>query len=237
MASTVIKLKNISKRFKNISALKNVSLEVQRGDLFGYLGPNGAGKTTTIRVLLGLLKPDNGSYEIMNGDGNPLSKEKIGFVLEGEGLFEKLTAYQNLYFFGKIYNLKNLKEKIVKVLEMVSLKDNTQSVGTFSKGMKKRLALARALLHEPELLILDEPTAGLDPLGQMEIQNILYRLSKEKNVTVFLTSHNLDEVKKICNSFAILYNGELKFKARMEEIKKLGKSLEELYCQFVKDGL
>ncbi len=236
MASTVIKLNNISKRFKNILALNNISFEVKKGNVFGYLGPNGAGKTTTIRILLGLLQPDNGSYEIMDGEGNLLPKEKIGFVLESEGLFERLTASQNLYFFGKIYKVKDLKEKVPSILELVSIKDDKQYVGTFSKGMKRRLALARALLHEPEILILDEPTTGLDPLGQMEIHEIVINLSKEKNVTVFMSSHNLDEVKKLCNSFAILYKGELKFLAGMEEVTKMGKSLEELYRLFVKES-
>lgn len=230
---TAIKLTDISKRFGNISALNGISFGVNRGEIFGYLGPNGAGKTTTIRILLGLIRPDKGNYEIFNGAGKPLPPEKIGFVLERDGLLDRLNARQNLFFYGKIYKVKEIEQKISQMLKIFSIPDSNQQVGTFSKGMRKRLALARALIHEPEVLILDEPTAGLDPLGQVEIQKLILQLSKDKKITIFLTSHNLDEIERICDSVAILCKGELKFRSSLKEVSLKGKSLQDIYCYFV----
>lgn len=233
MDSTVISVKNISKSFGKIIALNNVSFDIKRGEIFGYLGPNGAGKTTTIRILLGLLKPSKGYFKILGHDGRDLPFERIGFVLESDGLFERLTAYQNLLFYGKIYRIEKVEERVLEYLEKFSLPNNRQRVGTFSKGMKRRLALAKALLHKPEILILDEPTSGLDPLGQMEIQEMIYEISKKDNVTVLLSSHNLEEVKKICDSVSIINKGEIVFRGDLKEILIKGNSLEEIYRYYI----
>jgi ABC-2 type transport system ATP-binding protein len=205
--------------------LKGVSFAVQLGDVFGYLGPNGAGKTTTIRVILGLLSPDAGWVEVLGQDvfKKPEVKRHIGFVLEADGLYDNLTARENLAYYGEIYEVANITDRIDEVLEAVSLLDRANDrVGTFSKGMRQRLALARAVLHDPRLLILDEPTAGLDPTGQMEVRELILDLA-HRGKTVFLSSHNLDEVERICNRIAIIHKGAIRLCGEVEKLKEAGR--------------
>ena len=201
--------------------LRDVSFAVETGDVFGFLGPNGAGKTTTIRVILGLFTPDSGRVEVLGRDvqREPEVKRHVGFVLEADGLYDNLTARENLAYYGEIYGMTNIADRIDEVLEAVSLFDRADDrVGKYSKGMRQRLALARAVLHDPELLILDEPTAGLDPTGQMEIREIILDLAR-RGKTVFLSSHNLDEVERICSRIAIIHKGEIKLCGEVEGLK------------------
>jgi ABC-2 type transport system ATP-binding protein len=201
-----------------------VSFTVEPGDIFGYLGPNGAGKTTTIRIILGLFYPDSGQLKVLGRDVSrePEVKKNIGFVLEADGLYDNLTARENLAYYGEIYEVASITDRIDEVLEAVGLLDRANDrVGTFSKGMRQRLALARAVLHDPELLILDEPTAGLDPTGQMEVRELILDLA-HRGKTVFLSSHNLDEVERICNRIAIIHRGEIRTCGEVERLKGTG---------------
>ncbi|RLE78940.1 MAG: ABC transporter ATP-binding protein [Thermoprotei archaeon] len=217
MMNYVVEVNGLVKEFNGKRVLNGVTFNVNKGEVFGLLGPNGAGKTTTIRVILGLLKPTSGSvlvfgYPPSNRYGRML-KSRIGTVLESDGLFPKLTAYENLEFYSKIYGVGDRKERdrrIREVLELVGLYEfRGLKIGYFSKGMRRRLALARALIHDPELLILDEPTLGMDAEAQMITRDVISKLPKERGTTVLYTSHNLNDAEKVCTRVAILMDGRI----------------------------
>ncbi|MDD5622988.1 MAG: ABC transporter ATP-binding protein [Actinomycetota bacterium] len=224
--NSVINIANVKKSLGNREILKGISFTVEKGDIFGYLGPNGAGKTTTIRILLGLFRADSGKMDILGQDiGLSQIRRKIGFVLDLDGLYENMTAEQNMIFYSQIYGLSNTGERIHKILRMMNLEDRSgDKVGTYSRGMRQRLALARSLVHDPEVLILDEPTAGVDPSGQIEIRQIMLDIVRKENKTIFLSSHNLDEVQRICNRIALIDRGEIKLYGELENLRrKMGK--------------
>jgi ABC-2 type transport system ATP-binding protein len=219
---TAISLENVRKTLGHREVLKGISFSVKKGDIFGYLGPNGAGKTTTIRILLGLLQADSGSIRIT---GQELSRsevrKKIGFALDPDGLFDNMTAAENLEFFARIYGISGSGERIASLLKSVGLSDRADDrVGTYSRGMRQRLALARAMVHDPEVLILDEPTAGVDPSGQIDVRQIMLNAAHQGNKTVFLSSHNLDEVQRICNRIALIDRGEIKLYGDVSELRR-----------------
>jgi ABC-2 type transport system ATP-binding protein len=219
--NSAISLEGVSKVFKGRQALKGVSLNVEGGDIFGYLGPNGAGKTTSIRIMLGLLNADSGAASIM---GQPVGtdgiRQKLGFVLEADGLYDNLTAYENIAFFAKIYRADQSAGTIGKHLQMAGLSERYRDkVGTFSKGMRQRLALARAMVHNPDILILDEPTAGVDPSGQIEVRRIVMDMAHKQGKTIFLSSHNLDEVQRICNRIALIHRGEIRLQGELARLQ------------------
>jgi len=211
----VVQVEDLYKQFGQTVALRGVTFAVWPGEMFGYLGPNGAGKTTTVRILLGLLKPDKGHAEVFGQDvqaDRPEVRQRLGVVLEQPGLYENLSAYDNLEYFARLYGLSpdQRQQSIVELLEQMGLaRCSRDQVATFSKGMKQRLALARALLHDPDLLFLDEPMVGLDPEGQKEIRDLLLNLTQNDERTVFLCSHDLDEVQRLCSRIAILREGTL----------------------------
>lgn len=223
----MIKIKNISKKFyprcgffkkKEIKALKNVSLEVKDGELFTLLGPNGAGKTTLIKILSTLIIPDSGNAFINGYDLKEEGKirSQIGLVLGDERSFYfRLSGFQNLAFFAALQNLfgKEAKKRIEKVLDLVSLSDSAHiQFQNYSRGMKQRLSLARGLLHNPEILFLDEPTAGLDPLASSSLRKFIKKiLVKKEKKTIFLITQNLEEAKEISDKLAIIDKGEIKF--------------------------
>ena len=219
--NTSVHISNISKKLGSREVLKGVSFDVYPGDMFGYLGPNGAGKTTTIRILLGLLQADSGELNILGQDIKlPGTRMKIGFALDPDGLYNGMTGKENLEFFAAIYQTGNAKKHMNKVLGLVGLSDRDgDMVGTYSKGMRQRLSLARAIAHNPEVLILDEPTAGVDPAGQIEIRNILIEITRVEKKTVLLSSHNLDEVQRICNRIAIIDRGEIKLYGNLSHLR------------------
>jgi ABC-2 type transport system ATP-binding protein len=226
--NSAITLENIKKSFGEREALKGVSLSVENGDIFGYLGSNGAGKTTTIRVLLDLLKPNSGKALILGMD-NSLSdtRNHLGFVLEADGLYNNMSAEENLVFYSKIYGIPDNKNRMGRVLEMVGLKDRAKDrVGGFSKGMRQRLAIARAQVHNPDVLILDEPMSGIDPSGQIEVRKILLSIVNEEKKTIFFSSHNLDEVQRLCNRIALIDRGEIILHGQLKELMKQGESNE-----------
>mgnify|MGYP002331892670 CR=1 FL=1 len=218
MMDTALEFREVHKSLGGKLILRGISFSVYVGDVFGYLGPNGAGKTTTIRVLLDLLPPDGGEVRLFGRPSDPEARRRIGFVLENDGLFDGLTAAENLALFARLYGVS--RPKVGELLELVGLGGKEgDRVGTFSKGMRQRLALARALLHDPELLVLDEPTAGLDPTGQMEVRELIRELAGGGK-TVFLSSHNLDEVERLCNRIALIHHGEIRLQGDMRELMR-----------------
>ena len=224
MSHAVI-LDNISKKLANRHILQDVSFTIESGDIFGYLGPNGAGKTTTIRILLGLMPPTTGRLSVLGKDINKdESREKVGFVLETDGLYDNMTAYDNLVFYCGLYGVQS-KDRISYVLGLVRLSDRANDkVGAYSKGMRQRLALARAMVHNPDILILDEPTAGVDPTGQIEVRQIILDMAAAGK-TIFFSSHNLDEVQRICNRIALIDRGQIKLYGEKEKLQRqMGKS-------------
>ena len=224
---SAIKLENIEKSLGDHKILKGISFTVERGDIFGYLGPNGAGKTTTIRIMLGLYKFDSGVLDVMGQDiQKSETRKRIGFVLDLDGLYDGMTARENLLFYAKIYGEDITDERIDQVLGLVELSGRGDDrVHTYSTGMRQRLALARAMVHDPEVLILDEPTSGVDPSGQIQIRKIMLNLAHKEKKTILLSSHNLDEVQRICNRIAIIDRGEIKLFGELETLRKsMGKA-------------
>lgn len=218
----IIEVTGLTKKFKDILAVNNLSLNVHRGDVFGFLGPNGAGKSTTIRMLLTLIRPNAGSIKIF---GKPLKEKRneilknIGAIVEKPDLYGYLSAYKNLELLGRISGCNPHKKKIMEILELVGLSNRYKSkVKTFSHGMKQRLGIAQALLHDPELIILDEPTTGLDPQGMKEIRELIVYLSKEKNKTIFLSSHILSEVEQVANRMIIINKGSTVVEGSVENL-------------------
>jgi ABC-2 type transport system ATP-binding protein len=218
---SAIKLENVRKALGGREVLKGIGFTVEQGDIFGYLGPNGAGKTTTIRVILGLLELSSGTASILGSDvSRDEARRKVGFVLDNDGLYDNMTAEENLEFYLRVYKVPQLEGRIGKVLDSVGLGDRAKDkAGTYSKGMRQRLALARAMVHNPELLVLDEPTAGVDPSGQMEIRQLLLDTAHKEGKTVFLSSHNLDEVERICNRIALIDRGEIKLYGELDKLR------------------
>lgn len=201
-------MKEISKSFGQKEVLKKLSLTVLSGEIFGLLGPSGAGKTTLIKLLTGQLSY-TGTAEIMNKSCNHLDRSiysEIGMVMDNSGIYERLTCYDNMILFAKFNHIK--KEEVIRILKRVGLTDLKTPTGRFSKGMKQRLVLARALLHHPKLLFLDEPTSGLDPATANEIHQLLQEL-KAEGTTIFLTTHNMTEAHKLCDHIALLNEGSI----------------------------
>lgn len=209
----MVKLENITKHFNKKTVVDNLSLEIKQGELFGLLGPNGAGKTTTINMIIGALLPDHGSIKIQ-GDGNPgdqAIKRLIGIVPQTIALYESLSGERNLDFFGRLYGLagNELSDRIQHALELVNLTERKRDrVSKYSGGMKRRLNIAAALLHRPSLLILDEPTVGIDPQSRNSIFESL-KVLKQEGCTIILTSHHLEEAQKLCDRVGIMDEGKL----------------------------
>jgi len=229
----IIEINSLTKNFKDLRAVNSLNLNVFEGDVFGFLGPNGAGKSTTIRMLLSLIKPTEGSIKLF---GKTLEKnrieilKRIGAIVEKPDFYGYLSAYKNLEILGKISGKEISKNRIMEVLELVGLSKRYKSkVKTFSHGMKQRLGLGQALLHDPDLIILDEPTTGLDPQGMKEIRDLILHLSKEKKKTIFLSSHILHEVELVANRMIIINKGTTKVEGLVNDLlnaKKLKVSFE-----------
>jgi ABC-2 type transport system ATP-binding protein len=207
-----ITLEGVGKTLGKREILKDIAFAVQPGDIFGFLGPNGAGKTTAIRIVLGILRPTSGRALILGSEVNQAAvRKRVGFVLEMDGLYDALSAKANLQYYAQIYRLPHPEKIIAEVLKSVDLLDRSEDkVGSFSKGMRQRLALARAFLHDPEVLVLDEPTSGVDPTGQIGIRQLILDKARKEGKTFFLSSHNLDEVQRICNRVALINAGRIK---------------------------
>ena len=211
-----VEIHGMAKSFNGVPVLDEINFKVRKGEIFGYLGPNGSGKTTTMRIMLGLLKPTSGKV-LINGkepnDSNSDLRSRIGVLLENNGLYEQLSAYQNLLYYARLYGVpeSGRVEKIERLLKFAGLSDRlNEKTGRFSTGMKRKLGLARAMIHDPEILFLDEPTAGLDPESRMLVRDLILRLSEDEGMTVFLNTHDLSEVEKVCSNAAILEGGRIR---------------------------
>lgn len=222
----IIHIENLVKKFDDFVAVDGISFDVAQGEIFAFLGPNGAGKTTTIKMLTTLLKPTSGILRVdgHNPEKNQHSVRKIfGIVFQDPSLDDELTAYENLEFHAVLYGVpKNIyKKRIVQMLEIVELLDRKDDlVKEFSGGMKRRLEIARGLIHHPKILYLDEPTLGLDPQTRNHIWSYIQDLSKKEGITVFLTTHYMEEAEKMADRIAIIDNGKIIAQGSSEELKK-----------------
>ncbi len=206
---TILQINGLSKKYSSIKALDNLTLTVKKGTVFGILGPNGSGKTTTLGILLGVIRPTNGDYSWFENGQGAENRMRIGALLETPNFYPYLDAVQNLRIVGQIKRVKNIHERIDAVLKTVNLFDRKNSnFRTYSLGMKQRLAIASALLNDPEVLVLDEPTNGLDPQGIAEIRELIINISRNGK-TIIIASHILDEIEKVCTHAAILKFGKL----------------------------
>jgi ABC-2 type transport system ATP-binding protein len=211
LEENVIEISGLTKRFKDVLAVNELDFTVHRGDEFGFLGPNGAGKSTTIRMLVSLISPTSGTIKIFDKTLKENRREilaNVGAIVEKPDFYQYLPAIKNLEILAKISGKEVTQKRIIELLELVGLKDRAKSkVKTYSHGMKQRLGIAQALLHNPELIVLDEPTTGLDPQGMKEIRDLIIRLSKEENKTIFLSSHILSEIEIVANRMIIINKG------------------------------
>lgn len=226
-----IETKNLVKKFNHFTALDGVSLQIEKGDTIGYVGPNGAGKTTTIKILTTLIKPTSGSAYINGIDikkRSPETMKDIGALVEVPGIYDYLTPHEMLTYFGKVYRMSNneINRRIKETLELVKLSDwETKKIGSFSTGMQRRLAIAKAIFHNPNILILDEPVLGLDPKGIKDIRELMRRFNSE-GMTIFLSSHLLSEVAEVCNKIIFLDKGRVTAFETMEDIINKKQSTE-----------
>jgi len=227
----MIRTENLCKDFDEVKAVRNLNLKVEEGEIYGFLGPNGAGKTTTILMLLGILKPSRGKIYLFGEElsRNFLSlKSRIGVVSEKQYLYKEMTAGEYLDFFAELYGVRNRKKRIEELLEAVGLLEViNRKVGAFSRGMQQKLGFARALLHDPDLLILDEPVSGLDPTGIKQIRDLV-REENRKGRTVFISSHLLSEVERLCGRVGIINEGRLLAEDTMENLRRKLTDVEEL---------
>jgi len=208
----VIEIKNLAKQYGKIEALKGVSLQVEKGEIFGLLGQNGAGKTTMVKILLGITKPSFGDAKLLGeATGEPAVRKRVGYLPEDHRFPDYHTGYSLLDFYGSLLDVPHgeKRRRIEEMLEVVGIKKRMHSkIRTYSKGMKQRLGIAQAIFHDPEIIFLDEPTDGVDPLGRREIRDLLTQL-KDEGKTIFLNSHLLSEVELICDRVGILDQGEM----------------------------
>jgi ABC-2 type transport system ATP-binding protein len=232
----MLKVENISKSFGEFKAINNLSFEVQIGDVMGFLGPNGAGKTTSMRVITGYLKSDIGNIFIdnKNFEDDPIqAKSMIGYLPEGVPLYLDFSPYLYLDYVCQVRGIKNSKKNIEKVINDLQLQEvKDVRIETLSKGFKRRVGIAQALIHDPKLLILDEPTDGLDPLQKFEVRKLIKNLSKKK--AIIISTHILEEVPEVCNKCLIINDGKKVFEGTPNQLKrKVGKSLDEKFRKIV----
>jgi ABC-2 type transport system ATP-binding protein len=246
---TIIEAEGLTKKYKTQIAVNSLTLQIREGEVFGFLGPNGAGKTTTLLMFLGLTEPTSGKVRIVGFDPTrePLrEKEKVGYLPENVGFYDDMDAGQNLRFIARLNRIPDgvSDKRIDELLKQVGLfEEGKKKVGTYSKGMRQRLGIAEVLIKEPKLIFLDEPTIGLDPDGTNRMLDLIHSLSRERNITIFLSSHLLDQVQRICDRVGIMIKGNLVAIGPIQELakKKLGVekehyTLEELYMKYFKEA-
>jgi len=241
MNKETIIIDGLTKQFKNISAVKNISFKIAKGKIVGLLGPNGCGKSTTIGMMLGLIKPSSGTVTI-NGQNIEHNRtdllEKMNFISPYVELPKKLTVEENLKVYGRLYGVKNLKDKISDLMEKLNLLDfKSRKTGELSSGQKNRVSLAKALINDPEILFLDEPTASLDPDVGDYIRGFIESYASNKGATILLASHNMNEVERLCYEVMMMKNGEIIDKGKCDDlINKHGrKNLEEVFLKLVRE--
>ena len=237
-----IEIKNLNKQYNNILAVKNINFKINKGSIVGLLGPNGCGKTTTIGMILGLIKPTSGSVyvngqNIENESIRTKILEKVNFISPYVELPKKLTVEENLKVYGRMYSVSNLKEKISDLMNELNLYDfKKRKTGELSSGQKNRVCLAKALINDPEILLLDEPTASLDPDVGDYIRTYIENFASQKGKTILLASHNMNEVERLCHEVMMMKNGEIIDKGTSDNlINKHGrKNLEEVFLKIVR---
>ncbi len=238
-----IEIKNLNKKYDNILAVKNINFKINKGSIIGLLGPNGCGKTTTIGMILGLIKPTSG-FVYINGQNieNESSRvkilEKINFISPYVELPKKLTVEENLKVYGSLYGVKNLQDKIDDLIVHLNLLEfKKRKTGELSSGQKNRVSLAKALINEPEILLLDEPTASLDPDVGDYIRTYIENFAKKKSATILLASHNMNEVERLCSEVMMMKNGQIIDSGTCKSlINKHGrKNLEETFLKIVRE--
>ena len=247
MSNKKIEIRNVSKTFKKRNVIDNVSFDICDSDICGFIGPNGAGKTTIMKMITGLIKPELGNVFI---NGIEVSKNReealreIGAVLEVPVFFDYMSGRKNLQNLARLnYGMKRQEqlEKVEEVLEIVGLKGKNDDRGndkvkTYSLGMKQRLGLAQTLLNNPEIVILDEPTNGLDPLGMKDLRNLILKLRDEKGITFLISSHNLDELQKVCNKYVFIKDGNIRWSGKSEKLlndTRCNKTLEDIFMNIM----
>ncbi|MBU3177958.1 ABC transporter ATP-binding protein [Clostridium estertheticum] len=240
MDKYVLKINNLSKKHKNIKVVDNINLNVKEGTIYGFLGPNGAGKSTTIRMILGLIKATSGTVKLFGDDiqeNRMKILKRIGAIVESPSYYGHLSAYDNLKIWAELKGVNS--NKIVEVLKLLNLSEaKNKKINNFSLGMKQRLGIAQALIGDPDFLILDEPTNGLDPMGIREIRNLLISLSKDHNKTIFISSHILSEMELIVDDVGIINKGKLLYEGSLSKLKSEHKSclnLEEIFINLTGD--
>lgn len=245
MADTIISIQDVSKNFGKIKALKNININIKKGYCLGLIGPNGAGKTTLIMIILGIISPTSGEVFIhgkLNSKNNFVNiGKRIGIVIDHHALYEELTAIENLSLFCAIMNDKKDFKKINHLLKLTNLwHRKNDMVKTYSKGMKQRLSIARSLLNNPSILIMDEPLNSLDPESHRLILDLIKKLNREEDVSFFITSHNLYDLEQICSKIALIKKGQIIKYDTIKNLIKPGKqpykSLEQIYLEHMKEG-
>ncbi len=245
----IVEAEGLTKKYGHQVVVNNLHLQIREGEVFGFLGPNGAGKTTTLLMFLGLTEPTSGKVRVIGFDPtrDPFHvKEKVGYLPENVGFYDDMDARQNLQYIARLNRIpdKVSAGRIDESLKVVDLLEEVgKKVGTYSKGMRQRLGIAEVLIKEPKLIFLDEPTIGLDPDGTNRMLDLIHSLSREKNITIFLSSHLLDQVQRICDRVGIMIKGDLVAMGPIEELakKKLGMdkehyTLEEIYMKYFKEA-
>ena len=241
MTTTTIEINNLTKQFKNVLAVKNINFKINKGKIIGLLGPNGCGKSTTIGMMLGLIKPTSGNVFINSQDietNRTNLLEKMNFISPYIELPKKLTVEENLKVYGRLYGVKNLNDKISELMEKLNLTDfKKRKTGELSSGQKNRVSLAKALINDPEILLLDEPTASLDPDVGDNIRSFIEDFASNKGTTILLASHNMNEVERLCHEVMMMKNGEIIDRGKSSDlINKHGrKNLEEVFLKIVRE--
>ncbi len=233
----IIETNKLTKTYGDLIAVNKIDLKVKKGEIFGFLGPNGSGKSTTIRMLCGILQPNGGTalvngYDIVNQSEK--IKQDIGYVTQRFGLYDDLTVGENLNFYASLYNIPQakIKQTVSHILALLKFTERVNSlVGELSGGLKQRLAIACAIVHDPEIVFLDEPTAGVDPVLRKEIWEVLKNLSQQ-GITLFITTHYMEEAEK-CHSLGFIFDGKLMAVDTPEHFQSSGKSLEDVYISFM----
>lgn len=242
MDTPIIELTGLTKKYGKFTAVDNLDLTIRKGEVFGFLGPNGAGKSTTILMMLGLTEPTSGQVQVcgINATTHPIDvKRKVGYLPEDVGFYEQMTGVENLCYTAQLNGMPKTEaqEKAVRLMERVGLSDQLKKkTGKYSKGMRQRLGLADVLIKEPEVIILDEPTSGIDPAGVREFIALIRHLSKEDGLTVLFSSHHLDQVQQVCDRAGLFSNGKLLTVADLNSKEMQQQSLDELYNQYFEGG-
>ena len=234
MNNTILEIKNLSKKSGNSYRVKNLSMSIPKSCVYGFLGPNGAGKTTTLKMILGLIKKDAGEIKMFGEDVSSKNLlallHKTGSLIENPGGYPHLSGLENMQIIAKLKGVNETEiEKALKTVRLYEQKD--KKLGAYSLGMKQRLGIAMALLGDPKLLILDEPSNGLDPAGIMEIRNLITSLPKERDITVLISSHLLNEIEQMADYVGIIHQGQILYQGKLSELESTGENLEQIFLE------